>query len=454
MKALIRDRIGIVCSTVCQTVRSLRGPYLALMLVLPGGVAIGAEPVDYDALVADLAGTHTVARALEAIDVLEADSLEPLIELTEIEAPPFEEENRAIRFAAMLEEAGIRNVSMDTVGNVLGLWQGDGRPETVAVVAHLDTVFPAGTDVRVKAGEPANDERRWYAPGIGDNARGLVLLLNLVRSMIEAGVHTEKNVLFVGSVGEEGIGDLRGVKHLLREGGPRIDEFIAIDGSNDARVLNRAIGSHRYRISVLGPGGHSWGAFGLANPAHALAQAVHEFDTAAEAFVASGPRTTYSVGRIGGGTSVNAIPFETWVEVDLRSESASRLEAIDELLRESFARAVDRHNERRDRGEALTLEFEMIGDRPSGVVDPATPLIQRALAVARYLSLEPALGSGSTDANVPIARGVPATTISRGGASGGAHSLGEWWSDRDVTVGSKKALLLVLASAGVRDSEG
>jgi acetylornithine deacetylase/succinyl-diaminopimelate desuccinylase-like protein len=420
---------------------------VAVVLTLGWPVAASADE-SHDQAVGQLAAIPEVERALNGIQALERNSLKPLIELTEIEAPPFDEAARGARFAGMLEDAGLERVEVDAVGNVLGHWPGSRGPETVAVVAHLDTVFPAGTDVRVRQGEGV-DAGKWFAPGIGDNARGLVLMLNLVRSMREAGIRTEQNILFVGSVGEEGIGDLRGVKHLFREDGPRIDELIAIDGSNDQRVLNQAIGSHRYRIVIRGPGGHSWGAFGLANPAHAMASAIHGFDEAARRFVASGPRTTYNIGLIGGGTSVNAVPFESWAEVDLRSESPSRLLAIDELMHESFAAAVADHNDARARGGALEVEYQSIGKRPSGVVDPQTPLIQRALAVARHFDLTPTLGSGSTDANVAIASGIPATTISRGGASGGAHSLKEWWSPDNVEVGAQKALLLLLASAGV-----
>jgi acetylornithine deacetylase/succinyl-diaminopimelate desuccinylase-like protein len=412
--------------------------------------AHAATAEDYDRTIRELAGRAAVRSALEQIVEREAGNLGRLIELTEIEAPPFAEAARGKRFAELLSAAGLERVETDSAGNVIGYWPGDGREETLAVVAHLDTVFPAGTNVQVRGPEiEASGQRRWYAPGVGDNARGLVLLLTLVESLIASELHTQRNILFIASVGEEGVGDLRGVKHLFREDGPRIDEFIAIDGGNDQRILNQAIGSHRYRIAVRGPGGHSWGAFGLANPAHALATGIHRFDQMAINFVLSGPRTTFNIGRIGGGTSVNAVPFESWAEVDLRSEDPQRLAAIDALLHREFDRAIAQHNDKRTRGEALTLEYQLIGKRPSGRTAPDSPLIQQALAVARYFDLAPLLGSGSTDANVAIARGIPATTISRGGVSGGSHSLAEWWSDEEVVIGSSKALLLILASAGV-----
>jgi acetylornithine deacetylase/succinyl-diaminopimelate desuccinylase-like protein len=312
------------------------------------------------------------------------------------------------------------------------------------MVAHLDTVFPEGTDVTVR-----REGNRLIAPGIGDDTRGLALMLTVIRAMLRAGVKTRGDALFVASVGEEGLGDLRGVKHLFREGGPRIDQFIAVDGGSTDRVLNRAIGSYRYKITFKGPGGHSWGAFGLGNPAHALSRFIHFFDEEAGELVISGPKTTYNVGRIGGGTSVNAIPFENWAEVDMRSEDPRQLDKIDAILKRAVDRALEEQNERRRRGEPLTVAVEMLGNRPSGTADPSSPLIQRALAATRHFGVEPQLDSGSTDANVPISLGIPATTIGRGGEGDGAHSLHEWWSNVDGHLGIQKALLLLVASTGV-----
>lgn len=415
------------------------------------GAGTAAEPpaADYDAQIQALAARADVERALETLAQIEAGNLPRLIELTEIEAPPFGEAARAARFAELLTPA-VDALEIDAEGNVIGRRTGTGDGRTLALVAHLDTVFPAGTDVTVRGPKVDDDgRRRWFAPGIGDNSRGLVLLLSLAESLAAASIRTDHDVLFVGSVGEEGIGDLRGVKHLFREGGPRIDQFVAIDGGNDQRVLNHAIGSHRYRLKISGPGGHSWGAFGMANPAQALAAAIAAFDEQAAAFVAEGPRTTYNVGRIGGGTSVNSVPFEAWAEIDMRSAAPEQLNALDRLFRSSVSKAVAVHSSKRSRGAPLEVEFEMIGRRPSGWVDTATPLIQLAMATARHFGLEPQLGSGSTDANIAIARGIPATTISRGGMSGDAHAVWEWWSDHEVLTGSSRALLLLLAAAGI-----
>lgn len=421
----------------------------------PAGTALTADRsvIEYDREMRMLAAREKVRRALAQIDREDPASTAQLIELTQIPAPPFAEEARARRFAELARALQVGVVETDEAGNVYVRRPGRGPDRipgeegyTIAMAAHLDTVFPAGTDVTVR-----REGQRLLAPGIADNARGLVLLLLLMSAIEVADLHTAADLLFVATVGEEGLGDLRGVKHLLRDGGPRIDEFIAIDGGSDERVLNQAIGSLRYRLTFRGPGGHSWGAFGLGNPAHALASAIHHFDLAAADFVRSAPRTTYNVGRIGGGTSVNAVPFENWAEIDMRSESPAALLTIDELLHAAVATALDDHNAQRDRGDRLTVEIRRIGDRPSGIVDPRTPLIQRAMAAARFFGIEPLLSSGSTDANVPIARGIPATTISRGGKSGGAHALDEWWSPEDSARGVKKALLLLLASAGVTD---
>lgn len=405
-----------------------------------------AQAPDYDREMRDLAARPEIQKAFQIVVELEPQTEKDLIELTEIPAPPFKEERRGARYAEMLREAGMPGVEIDGVGNVTARFHGTTGGETVAVVAHLDTVFPEGTNVTVR-----RDGNRLLAPGIGDDTRGLALMLTVVRAMLRSGVKTRGDVLFVASVGEEGLGDLRGVKHLLREGGPKIDQFIAVDGGSTDRVLNQAIGSYRYKITFKGPGGHSWGAFGLGNPAHALSRFIYHFDEEAGEFVIEGPRTSYNIGRIGGGTSVNAIPFENWAEVDMRSEDPEQLRKIDQIMKKAVDRALQEQNQRKRRGDPLTVDVEMLGNRPSGTVDPSTPLIQRALAATRHFGVEPQLETGSTDANVPIALGIPATTIGRGGEGDGAHALHEWWSNVDGHLGIQKALLLAVASAGIAE---
>jgi acetylornithine deacetylase/succinyl-diaminopimelate desuccinylase-like protein len=284
---------------------------------------------------------------------------------------------------------------------------------------------------------------------IGDDTRGLIVVLTVLRAMNEAEVKTESDILFIGTVGEEGLSDLRGVKHLFREGGPRIDSWIAVDGGGAGRIVHQGLGSHRYRVTFKGPGGHSWGAFGLGNPAHALARAVHYFDENAAEFVANGPRTSYNIGRIGGGTSINSIPFESWIEVDMRSVSPERLEGIDAILQEAITQALTEQNERRTDGDPLEVDVKKVGERPSGIVDPESTIVQRAIAVTQFLGVEASLGTGSTDSNIPIARGLPAITIGRGGEGTGAHSLNEWWANVDGHLAIQKALLIAVAEAGL-----
>lgn len=391
-----------------------------------------------------LARRPEVQRAFQAIERDEERNTRDLIMLNEIPAPPFKEEVRARRYLEMLVEAGVDTAYIDEEGNAIGIRRGATGGHTLVLSGHLDTVFPEGTDVTVRIrGDTL------FAPGIGDDTRGLIVVLGVLRAMTAANLRTNGDVWFVGTVGEEGLGDLRGVKHLFREGGPRIDAFISVDGGGDSRIVNKGLGSRRYRVTFRGPGGHSWGAFGLGNPAHALGRAITAFDREAGAFTATGVRTSYNVGRIGGGTSVNSIPFESWMEVDMRSEGQSRLMGIDEIFRRVVQQALEEQNQARRAGDALTVDLELVGDRPSGEIDPASPFVQRAMASVRFFDLEPALGFGSTDANIPIARGIPAVTVGRGGDGGGAHSLDEWWVNRDGHIAIQRTLLLVLAEAGL-----
>jgi tripeptide aminopeptidase len=423
---------------------------LLLALLAPGPLAGQTIRCDdrenaYCTEIARIAQRPDVVRAMRFIERQNEQALRELIMLTEIPAPPFAEERRAAAYAQLLRQAGADSVHIDSIGNVIALRRGTAGRRTVAIAGHLDTVFPEGTDVTVRMrGDTL------FAPGIGDDTRGLVVVLHVLRALAENGIRSEADLLFVGTVGEEGLGDLRGVKHLFRAGGPRIDAFIAVDGGSDAGITNEALGSRRYRIGIAGPGGHSWGAFGTGNPIHALGRAILMFDTAAARFTAApGARTSYNVGRIGGGTSVNSVPFEAWAEVDMRSQSQQRLLALDSIFRAVVGQAVDEHNRGIARGEALRLELELVGDRPSGATLPGTPLLDRAMAVTRWLGLEPRLGSSSTDANTPISLGVPAITIGRGGVGGEAHAPGEWWVDRDSPRSVQRAFLILLAEAGL-----
>ena len=387
----------------------------------------------------------SVQAALTGIEADDAQTMRTLITLTEIPAPPFAEQARGLAFRDMLVEAGADSVYVDDVGNVIALRRGtSGAAGAVAIGGHLDTVFPEGTDVTIRMrGDTL------YAPGVGDDTRGITALLAILRAMNAADIKTETDILFVGTVGEEGLGDLRGMKHLFRAGGPSIDSFIAVDGLSDTRVTHQGLGSHRYRVTFSGPGGHSWGAFGLLNPAHVMGRATHYFDLAADPYTRSGPKTSYNVGVVTGGTSVNSIPFEASMLVDMCSESQERLLVIDTLFHRAIRRAVTEMNASRRSGPAVTVEIAMIGDRPSGEVAEDAPLVQRAVAATRLLGLEPALGRSSTDSNIPISLGVPAITIGGGGHGGGGHSPGEWFINENGPRGIQRALLILVAQAGL-----
>jgi acetylornithine deacetylase/succinyl-diaminopimelate desuccinylase-like protein len=372
--------------------------------------------------------------------------MERLVELTEIPAPPFMEEARAIRYAELLRGAGADSVWIDEEGNVVALRRGRQGGRTVALGGHLDTVFPEGTDVTVRIrGDTL------YAPGVGDDTRGLVVVLTVLRALEEAQVETRDDLLFIGTVGEEGLGDLRGMKYLFRDGADPIDAWIEVDGGGLDRLVTMGLGSVRYRVTFTGPGGHSWGAFGLANPAHALARAVREFQEAADTLTRSGPRTSYNVGVLGGGTSVNSIPFEAVMEVDMRSESPEALARIEEAFLAAMGSGLEGENELRRDGPPLTLDADKIGDRPSGEMDPSVGLVQRAIAATEFFDVEPALGRSSTNSNIPIALGVPAVTIGRGGVGGNGHAPDEWWINRDGHLAIQRALLLTVAEAGLAE---
>ena len=321
---------------------------------------------------------------------------------------------------------------------------GETAIDVVAYAAHLDTVFPIETDVTVRY-----DDEKMYAPGIADNTRGLVTILGVLRAMEHAGIETEADVLFIGNVGEEGLGDLRGVKHLFRDGAPRIDTFIAVDGGESNRIVYGGVGSHRYRITCRGPGGHSWGAYGLANPHHALGRAIRIFDENAPSVTGVGDKTSHNIGRIGGGTSVNSIPFESWMEVDMRSGSQAKLDDIDAVLQAAVEQALQEENAGRLTGPELTVDVERVGTRPAAVQPFTNAVVQRAMAATIAFGIEPSLRISSTDSNLPISKGVPAVTMSRGGVSGGSHSPDEWWQNVDGHVGIQIGLVTLLAEAGI-----
>jgi acetylornithine deacetylase/succinyl-diaminopimelate desuccinylase-like protein len=368
-----------------------------------------------------------------------------LVALTEIPAPPFKEARRAEAFLKMLRESGLQDVEMDQEGNVLGLRKGAGAG-LLAVVAHLDTVFPEGTDVSVK-----RDGHRLMAPGVGDNTRSLALMLAMVRAINAAKLETASDILFVGGVGEEGEGDLRGVKFLLQKGKykGRVTRFVAIDGGDQQSITRGGVGSRRYRVTFKGPGGHSYGAFGLVNPAFAMGNAMAAISRIT---VPSSPKTTFNVGVVSGGTSVNSIPYEMQMLVDMRSVSCDELGKLDAEVLSIVRNAADEENAARSTREGrITVDPALIGDRPCGETAENTPIVQTVSSVVRAFGLTPSYGTSSTDANLPMNLGIPAVTIGRG-PGGRAHALDEWTtvepaSDaRSVEV----ALGIVLAVANMK----
>lgn len=417
-------------------------------VALPTQAMLEANQRNYAPLINELIQNPIVGKAFSTMEADRKRNNDTLIEITEIPAPPFGEQNRARRFAQLLRNNGLTDVTIDAEGNVIGRRPGSRKhteePKTIALAAHLDTVFPIETDVTVKV-----EGDIYTAPGIGDNSRGLVVLLSLLRAMELNDIKTKADVLFIGNVGEEGLGDLRGVKHLYREGGPRIDAFISVDGNKARWLTYGGVGSYRYRVKVMGPGGHSWGAFGDANPHHALGRIIDLFAERALEVTQSGPKTSFNVGRIGGGTSINSIPFESWMEVDMRSGNEDKLKQIDVVFKQAIEDGLQAENNARLSGPELSVKIDKIGVRPAGLGDPESPLIQHAMAAMQALGINPKLTVSSTDSNIPISLGLPAITISRGGEGGDAHSLKETWVDKDSHTAIQIAMLIVLAQAGL-----
>jgi acetylornithine deacetylase/succinyl-diaminopimelate desuccinylase-like protein len=378
-----------------------------------------------------------VRAAVEAAKADEAQTLEDQAALCEVPAPPFEEQKRAAVYKQRFEQLGLRNVRIDRVGNVLGERPGLGPSPHLVFSAHLDTVFPAGTDVTVK-----REGSIMRGPGIGDDCRGLAVVLGVIRALDKANVQTPGTITFVGTVGEEGLGDLRGVKELF--GGElegKIDRFVSVDGTG-LGITHIAVGSHRYRVTYKGPGGHSYGAFGLVNPVHALGRAIGKI---ADFQVPRDPKTTFNVGRIGGGTSVNSIAFEAWMEVDMRSADAASLTSLDASFHKAVDTALAEENERWGSGRTLTVTKDLVGDRPAGRTPADSPVVRAAVSVTEALGLPVMLDEGSTDSNVPMSLGIPAVTIDGGGRGTGAHSLGEAFDATDSWKGTQRATLLAIA---------
>jgi acetylornithine deacetylase/succinyl-diaminopimelate desuccinylase-like protein len=379
-----------------------------------------------------------IKSALDTIRAAEPQTIEDQIKLCEVEAPPFKETKRAQLYAQMFRDIGLQNVRIDKEGNVLGERRGTQPRPHLVFSAHLDTVFPEGTNVTVK-----REGTMLHAPGIGDDCRGLAVVLAVARVMVKDNIQTPGTITFVGTVGEEGLGDLRGVKYLFREGMKgQIDRFVSIDGTG-LGLTHVAVGSLRYRVTFKGPGGHSYGAFGMVNPIHALGRAmarIGDFQVPTE------PKTTFNVGRIGGGTSVNAIPYEAWMEVDMRSADPAALQSLDAKFHKAVDDAVADENVRWG-SRQLSVEKTLVGNRPAGRTAADAPIVVAAVSVTKALNFPVSLDEGSTDSNIAMNMGIAAITIDGGGRGRGAHALDESFDSSDSWMGSQRALLIAIALA-------
>ena len=407
----------------------------------------GQTLVPIDAELADtfarLTADTRVQQALSEIEGREPATIREQFRMTEIPAPPFMEQERAEYFLQQLRARGLQDAYIDSEGNALGIRHGSGDGPTILVAAHLDTVFPEGTDttVELRGG-------RYYAPGIGDDTRGLAALLSVIQAFEDSGIETVGDIIFAGNVGEEGRGDLRGVKALFRDF-PQVDGFVSIDGVRLRRITLAGTGSRRFEFQFTGPGGHSFGAFGIASAIHAMGRTIAkiaEFETPSE------PKTTFTVGTVEGGTSVNSIAADAVFAIDMRSNDREQLALLEERAKAAALEAVAEENARWNNGE-ISVEFKLIGDRPVGRTPTNNPIVQAAALAFDEVGIDlDELSTSSTDSNVPMSLGIPAITIAGGGNGGGAHSPDEWFMPDDSWVGPQTAFLLLLALAGIEDS--
>jgi acetylornithine deacetylase/succinyl-diaminopimelate desuccinylase-like protein len=383
------------------------------------------------------------ARVQKGLEFIRNDAAGTLADqkvIVAIPAPPFQEKARGEYYLKRLRELGLKDVRMDTEGNVYGVRPGKGGPK-IFVEAHLDTVFPAGTNVN-----PVEKDGKLYAPGIADDSRGLAALLSVVRALNASGVATVGDVIFCGSVGEEGLGDLRGMKAFFREHGD-IAASLSIDGTSASRITYQATGSHRYEVTFTGPGGHSFGAFGLPSAIHAMGRAIAKIG---EVETPKEPRTTFTVGTVSGGTSVNSIAAKAQMLIDMRSNSMDELLNVEGKILPLIDEAVADENARWGSDKKVSAAIRLVGDRPAGDQPVDAMVVQAAWLATKAVGREPVLtGASSTNANLPISIGVPAVTIGGGGSDGRNHSPDEWYDPTGAYLGPQKIFLTILGLAGV-----
>ena len=419
----------------------LRLRHTLLSLALVPAIAAGQSSIPAD--------QPSVKKALDGIKSSNAWLLDQQVSICEIPAPDFHEQARAAEFKKRLIALGYPGTRIDTAGNVIAERPGTGNGPTVMLAGHLDTVFPEGTDVKVK-----RDGVKFAAPGIGDDCRGLAVVLSVAKALNEGEIKTNGKVILVGNVGEEGEGNLRGVRELLTSGYKgKVDYFISVDGLG-LHVSDRAVGSKRYDVKFKGPGGHSYGAFGMPSAIHAMGRAIALIS---DVQVPSNPKTTYTVGVVKGGTSVNSIAGDASMEVDMRSESLENLDSAEVRIKRAIDAGVAAENKRWPSSPAkITVKFDTIGIRPIGskIQTDDSPIVRTAMNAAKALGQETTpTGSGSTDSNLPMSLGIPAITIGGGGKGSGTHSLTETFEDTpDGYKGPQWALLIVAALAGMRST--
>jgi tripeptide aminopeptidase len=412
------------------------------ILAQQAGAQTPSAAAAVDAATQAILADPKVIKTLEDIKADDATALTEQKRITEIPAPPYKEKVRADYFLKRLQELGFKDAAIDSEGNVIALRKGSGggRPKLV-VSAHLDTVFPEGTDVTVKEKDGAI-----LAPGIGDDSRGLAALLSLIKALNANGIATAGDVMFVGTVGEEELGNLRGVKALFRDHAD-IDGFISIDGLGITRVVNQATGSHRYEMIFKGPGGHSFQEFGLPSAIHAMGRAIAKIS---DLQTPSDPKTTFTVGTVRGGTSVNAIASEARMAVDMRSNSTDELLKLEARLLDLVKAAVAEENARW-KTDKMTVEIKLIGDRPAGIVAMDSPIVQATQRTVSVITRAPRVtfAGSSTDSNLAMSLGIPAVTIGGGGEGGNWHSRNEWYKPVDAWFGPQNALLTILVLSGL-----
>ncbi|MGH9774555.1 MAG: M20/M25/M40 family metallo-hydrolase [Candidatus Acidiferrales bacterium] len=388
-----------------------------------------------------LAQDSHVVRAVEWFTKNSAWITDQQVRITEIPAPEFSEKARG-EFVRKLLDAGTWKLSTDAAGNIVAERPGADQ-DVVLLVAHLDTVFPASTDVHVK-----KNGSRLEAPGISDNGAGLAALVALARAIDDAGIKTGMTLVFSADVGEEGEGNLRGIRRLVETYRSRLRAVIALDGFSAEHVTSQALASRRVEVTVTGPGGHSWSDFGTPNPITALARAIVHFSAIR---LPDSPRSSYNFGVIEGGSSVNSIPASATLKVDMRSEDESKLAQLEAEFQDSVKTGMQEETAASDPDEGtLDVKYRVLGIRPGGKLDEQSSLFAAFSSVDKYLGIRTRLERASTDANIPLSLGIPAISIGGGGQGGGAHTLGEWYDPSGREIGLRRALLMLLAVAGLQ----